>query len=241
MSTTQSRRSGEPGFTLLEILIAVTAFAIVLAAINAVFYSALRLRTKAHESFENAVPLQRALSIIKRDLENIVLPGGTLSGSLQTTPTANLSMNSSGGAAGTASTTPGQVGPNFFTASGIIDETSPFAEVQRVSYALLDSTNGGFGRDLFRSVSRNLLPSLEGEPLLQPLVGGVQALAFLYYDGSQWRDSWDTTVGDARTGLTNVLPQAIKVQLALASQGTRSELNPVELVVPLTLQARTNL
>ena len=232
-------------FTLIEILIAVTAFAIVLAAINAVFYSALRLRNKAHESFEQALPLQRALSIMKRDLENIVLPGGTLSGSLQTTPTATLSMNSSSGGGANpsrATTTYGQVGPNFFTASGVIDETSPFAEVQRVSYALLDSTNGGFGRDLFRLVTRNLLPSLEEQPVLQPLVSGVQTLGFLYYDGTQWRDSWDTTVADTRTGLTNVLPQAIKLQLALASaQHARSALNPIELVVPLTLQARTNL
>jgi len=240
-----SRRQSASAFTLIEILIAVTAFAIVLAAINAVFYSALRLRNIAHQSFEQAVPLQRALSIMKRDLENIVLPGGTLSGSLQTSPTANTSMNNAGNASASTSlsgVTAGQVGPNFFTASGVIDETSPFSEIQRVSYALLDSTNGGYGRDLFRSVTRNLLPSLDEQPVRQALISGVQALGFLYYDGTQWRDTWDTTVADTRTGLTNVLPQAIKVQLALASrQPTRSTLNPIELVVPLTLQARTNL
>jgi len=68
---------------------------------------------------------------------------------------------------------------------------------------------------------------------------GVQAVGFLYYDGTQWRDSWDTTVADLKTGLTNVLPQAIKVQISLARQTTRA-IAPVELVVPLTLQARTN-
>jgi len=226
------------GFTLIEVLIAATAFAIVLAAINAVFYSALRLRNKAHESFEAALPLQHTLGVIRRDLANVVLPGGTLFGSLQTTPTANVSNNSSNSGGGSI-TVPGQVSPNFFTTSGIIDETSPFGEVQKVSYVLVDSTNGVLGRDLFRSVSRNLLPSLQAQPTREPLMQGVQAVGFLYYDGTQWRDSWDTTVADLKTGLTNVLPQAIKVQISLARQTTRA-IAPVELVVPLTLQARTN-
>jgi hypothetical protein len=227
----------------LELLIAVSAFAIVLAAINAVFYGALRLRNKAHQSFEQTVPLQRALVVIKRDLANIVLPGGTLSGSLQTTPTTSLTSTGTGATGGSASTvTPGQISANFYTASAIIDENSPFSEIQRVSYALVAPTNGAAGRDLFRSVTRNLLPSLQEQPVREPLLQGVQALGFLYYDGTQWRDSWDSTVADPRTGLTNTLPQAIKMQLSLVGRNT-SGLNyaPVELVVPLTPQARTNL
>src|SRR5436309_5204412 len=66
-------------FTLIEVLIAAAAFAIVLAAINAVFYSALRLRNKTAAALDEALPLQQAVAIIKRDLANIVVPGGTLS------------------------------------------------------------------------------------------------------------------------------------------------------------------
>src|SRR5947207_14101285 len=51
------------GFTLLELLIAVAVFAIVLAAINAVFYGALRLRNKTTEAIKEALPMQQALAI----------------------------------------------------------------------------------------------------------------------------------------------------------------------------------
>src|SRR5258706_2956762 len=75
------------GFTLLEVLIATVAFAIVLAAINAVFYGALRLRNQTVGTLDEAATLQHALAMIYRDLANVVVPGGTLSGTLQTTPT----------------------------------------------------------------------------------------------------------------------------------------------------------
>src|SRR5258708_18471485 len=78
------------GFTLLDLLIAVAVFAIVLAAINAVFYGALRLRDKTTEALKEALPMQQALAIIKRDLANIVVPGGTLSGLLQTTTVTDM-------------------------------------------------------------------------------------------------------------------------------------------------------
>ena len=67
----QSFRNSLGAFTLLEILIAVAAFAIVLAAINTVFYSALRLRNSTTAAIERALPMEHALGIIKRDLANI--------------------------------------------------------------------------------------------------------------------------------------------------------------------------
>lgn len=235
-----SARGQARAFTLMEVLIAVVAFAIVLAAINGVFYGALRLRNKTVASFDEALPLQQTLAIIKRDLANIVLPGGTLSGSLQSTPTTGLNMTGNN-TASPAVIVPGQACPSFFTATGISDETSPFAEVQKVAYLLIDSTNGTAGKDLFRSVTRNLLPSLQEQPVQKPLLSGVQAVSFFFYDGSQWRNTWDSTIADTKTGLTNTLPQAIKVQLALASERTgRFAPAPIELVVPLVIQARTN-
>jgi prepilin-type N-terminal cleavage/methylation domain-containing protein len=242
MKTAHRRFKRKQGFTLMEVIIAVVAFAIVLAAINAVFYGALRLRNKTVASFDEALPLQQALAIIKRGLANIVLPGGTLSGSLQSRPTTGLNTGSSsaGAATGTA-ILPGQVSPNFYTAAGIADEISPFGDIQKVSYLLTDSTNGTAGKSLVRSVSRNLLPSLQEQPVQQSLMSGVQAISFLYYDGNQWRNSWDSTIADTRTGLTNTLPQAIKVQLALASERIgRFAPAPIELIVPVVVQARTN-
>ena len=231
MITKCSINPGRRGFTLIEILIAVAAFAIVLAAINTVFYSALRLRNSTTAALEKALPLEHALGIIKRDLAGIVLPGGAMTGAFSTTSTSNSIA--------------GQSSPNFYTASGVIDETSPFADVQRVSYLLVASTNTAGGKDLVRSVSRNLLPSLQDEYEQEWLLSGVQTLTFLYHDGTQWRDSWDSTVENPSTGMSNGLPAAVKVQLQMAVENSggsrnRSRELPIELVVPIVVQQRTN-
>ncbi len=216
-------------FTLIEVLIAVAAFAIVLAAINSVFYAALRLRNKTAMALDEALPGQQAVAIIQRDLANLAVPGGVLSGQLQTSATKIL---------------PNQISPDFYTSTGFVDETSPWAEIQRVSYALVPSTNRNGGKDLFRAVTRNLLPvTAQEQPVLQWLMTGVQNMAFLFYDGAQWRDSWDSTTPDTTTGLSNNLPRAIKVQIQLAPEQTAraaSLLAPIELIVPVSVQARTN-
>jgi type II secretion system protein J len=221
-------RAWTPAFTLIEVLLAVAAFGIVLAAINTVYFSALRLRNTTAAAIDEALPRERALTIIKRDLANLVAPGGTLAGGLQTTSLSNSMA--------------GQSSPIFSTTSGTIDDTSPWSELQRVSYLLVESTNRTGGRDLVRAVTRNLLPSLaEEQPEQLWLMGGVQAMAFLYYDGSQWRDSWDSSVADSATGETNTLPKAIKVQIEMFSERRGRSLPPaLELVVPIVVHSRTN-
>ena len=236
MNPLHPRSQRSAAFTLLEVLIAAAAFAIVLAAINTVFYSAIRLRNRAVESLDRAVPLQHALSILKRDVANIVPPGGTLSGALQTTPTTGQAGQSASALLSQSTAgLPGQSSPAFYTSTGIIDEFSPWAEVQKVSYFLAASTNGGFGKDLFRSVTRNLLPTLIDQPVQQPLLSGVQSIYFLFYDGRQWRDNWDSTTEQTK------LPQAVKVQINMAAEEKgRLAPPPVELVVPLLVDAGTN-
>lgn len=210
-------------FTLIELLIAVLVFAIVLASINAVFYSAVRLRNRAAQSFEESLPLQQTTAVIERDLASLVIPGGTLSGVFQTTSGSN--------------SVTGQISPDFYTASGLIDPNDlvPWAEVQRVSYSLLDSTNGSAGKDLVRFVTRNLLAgSVQETPAQQFLMSGVDNVAFQYYDGTTWRESWDSS------SQTN-LPLAIKVQIALTSTQRVAALTaPIELVVPVSVQVPTN-
>src|SRR2546423_652971 len=112
------------GFTLLEVLIAAAVFAIVLAAASTVFYGALHLRNGATEALEESLPRQQALAIIQRDLANLVVPGGPLSGVFQTTSITNV--------------VGGQSSPDFYTSTGFIDPTSPWGEIQRVSYVLTD-------------------------------------------------------------------------------------------------------
>ncbi len=232
MNVAITTRKSAPAFTLLEVLIATVAFAIVLAAVNAVFYGALRLRNKSAKSIDDALPLQRTVATIKRDLANLVLPGGTMQGALQTTSVTNAIA--------------GQVSPQFFTSNGIVDETTAWADLQKVSYALIPSADRtARGLEFIRAVNRNLLPpEIETPPLPEWLMSGVQAVVFSYYDGLQWRTYWDSTIADTSTGETNAVPQAIKVQIQLAPGENDTALTlsaPVEIVVPILVQTATSL
>ena len=217
---------------------AVAVFAIVLLAIHGVFYGAVRLRNKTTETLEQAVPLQHTLAIIKRDLANIVVPGGTLFGELQTTPTTtNQQSQASQGISGfnSASMKGLIVSPTFCTAAGLMDDYTPWGDVERVLYYLTEPTNHAVGKDLVRSVTRNLLPTLQDQPEDQRLLSGVQDVAFSFYDGTAWLEMWDSTMQAAK------LPQAIKVELLLAPEETeQAPREPITMVVPLCVQARTN-
>lgn len=223
------------GFTLLELLLAILVFSIVLGAIHVVFFSAFKLRNKTSDAIERSLPLQQTLDIIKRDLSNLVPPGGTFSGQLQSTPTTSTPTGMSD------SLNQGN-GPQFYTAVGIVDDNAPWGEVECVSYYLALPTNNTPGMDLFRSVTRNLLPVTQAQTDDQFLMSGVDAINFEYYDGNAWQNTWDSTQVDPATGLTNNLPTAIKLELQLHNDNNAAGTPaPVELVVPIMVVARTNV
>jgi type II secretion system protein J len=227
--------TAQRGFTLLELLLAVLVFAIVLGAIHVVFFSAFKLRNRTADAIERSLPLQQTLAIIKRDLANLVPPGGTLSGALQSTPTISTSGSMT-------SSLRSQNGPHFYTATGIVDDNAPWSEVRRVAYLLTAPTNDTPGLDLYRSVARNLLPVMQDETDDQFLMSGVEAIAFQYFDGNAWRDTWDSTLVDSATGQSNNLPRAIKLELQLYSENrTVGFPAPVQLIVPVVVMARTNV
>jgi type II secretion system protein J len=221
-------------FTLLEVLLAVAIFSVVLIAIHFVFYSAIRLRNVTTEAIESKLPLQQTMAIIKRDLSNIVLPGGTLSGELQTTATSGA-LSGRNTSLTDMSSVPGQSSPAFHTACGVLNDLAPWSELTRVQYFLADPTNNTTGKDLFRSVTRNLLPTLADEPEVQFLMSGIESVYFYFFDGTQWRDYWDSASETAK------LPQAIKIELLPAFEEARQvRREPLTLVVPLMVQASTN-
>lgn len=215
------------GFTLMEMMLALAVFAIILSAINGLYFGALKLRNKTSASIESALPIQHTVATIKRDLTGIMLPGGTFGGPFQTTPTNAMgsTMTESTGV---------RSSPDIFTTTGAIDDNSDFAEVQKIAYYLVAPTNNAVGRDLIRSVTRNLLPVSNDQPESQLLMAGVDQLAMQFYDGTTWAETWDSTTA------TN-LPTAIKVQIVLTPEdGPRQNPSPIEFIVPVMVQARTN-
>jgi len=205
------------GFTLIEVILATAVSAVVLVVIQTVFFGALRLRTTTSDRIEADLALHRTLEIVQRDLRGIMLPGGTLSGELQTSLNLSLSSNVAGE----------RIGPDFYCDTGRIDAWSPFADVQRVAYYLAPTSGGGNTFELVRSVSRNLLPALAESSEEQTLLGRIAHAGFEFFDGSGWTPDWDSAV-------TATLPTAIRFSIQLvASEANGQAGQPIELVVPV--------
>ncbi len=212
-------------FTLIEVLLAVSVFAIVLIAINTVFYSALRLRATTARVLDQSAPLQQTLIVLRRDLHGAVPPGGVLAGDFKS------------GLVSSTITMAQYNGIEFYTTTGTLTDGAPWGDLQRVSYQLKEPANRttARGKDLIRSVTRNLLATMTQESDDRWLMGDVESLDFDCFTGTDWRNSWDTSLGD-----TN-LPTAVRVRIQLAADrpATQNQ-QPLEMIVPLVSQSRTN-
>jgi hypothetical protein len=125
----------------------------------------------------------------------------------------------------------------MFTATGALRDGAPWGDIQKVTYELRDpADHNGPGKDLYRTVTRNVLATSLPDADDQWLLGGVRSIAFSCFDGSQWSDTWDTTgVTSANTNL----PVAVRVRIQLAGNNPANAA-PIEMLVPIDSQSRTN-
>ena len=218
-------------FTLVEVILAMAICAIVLVAINAVFATAVRLRDRTSSGIDENLPVERTIEVLRHDLQGAVGPRGFLAGDFKCGSQAvGASMGLSGEAGG--------AGLDFVTTTGVISDTQPWGDLQEVLYELKAPTDRNQqGMDLVRCVNRNLLALTTPTPDIQSLLSHVDTIDFDCYDGSQWRNTWDTSAGD-----TN-LPTAVRIRIHLiaGSGEDASKKAPLELLVPLMTLTRTNL
>jgi type II secretion system protein J len=219
------KTNNQRAFTLVEMILAIGVAAIVLLAANAVFFTALHLRNATTDAVDAASPIDQALAIMRRDLQCAVTPksGGLLSGDFKI-----------GNVTSTGISDP--VAAEIYTATGALSANNPWGDVQRVTYELKSSTRGVQGTDLYRSVARNILATATPDVEDQLMMRGVQSVQFSGYDGAQWNTTWDTT--DTTSANTN-LPVAVRVDIQLA--GSDKNGSPIEILVPIDSQSRTNV
>ncbi|MEI6194757.1 MAG: type II secretion system protein GspJ [Verrucomicrobiota bacterium] len=214
-------------FTLVEMILAIGVAAIVLIAVNGVLFAALHLRDATSEVVDAAAPIDQTATFLRRDLQCIVTPtNGTskvLSGDFRVGNISSLGVTE-------------PVAIEMFTATGALSANAPWADIQRVTYALKPPADpASTGKDLIRSVTRNLLTMTTPEIEEQLMLSDVATIKFSCYDGAQWQDTWDTT--GATTSNTN-LPLAVRVDIQMAG---KSDAGPIELLVPIDAVARTNM
>jgi general secretion pathway protein J len=223
-STVRNPKTAQTGaFTLIELLLGIGIMAIVLIAINAVFFSTMRLRESVTNAVNETLPIQQAISIVRRDLQGAVPPAtdGIMTGDFRV-----------GGVTTAGVGTPADI--ELYTTTGTLRENEPWGEIQKVTYQLRQSANREVpGKDLFRSVTRNVLATMVPQPEDQFMMGGIESIQFSCFDGSGWYDTWDSTV-------TTNLPSAVRVRILMANPGGSGTPRPIEMLVPIDSQSRTN-
>jgi general secretion pathway protein J len=215
-------RRNRGGFTLLELLTATAMFAVIVVALYTVFYGALRMRERAHDTFEERLPKDALIALLWRDLSCAPVPGGILVGAF-----LGEKIEEGGQRLDRL---------ELYTASATVDEKDPWGDIQKVvlSAETPEDADEVEGRDLVRETTRNLLASTEQEPEEQRLLHGLESLAFQYYDGKEWQDSWDSTTQE------NALPLAVRIQIRFQSgeEKDRSQL-PIDFIVPMAAGTST--
>ncbi len=204
------------GFTLIEILVATLAFAVLLAALHSVFFSALRLRRDAELRIQSVQSHHQVAQLIERDLRNGILTGGLLAESV-----LGESETKGRGRADRL---------ELVASTGSVDDAYPFGDLQRIEYFVMDDTGwtNRDGRVLARAVERNLLATVREEPEPQILLRNVESFEVAYYDGSSWVTTWDSTVQE------DIPPAAIRVLVRFVEDPTRRQPRPlpIEIVAP---------
>lgn len=215
-------------FTLIEMILAIGVAAIVLITVNAVFFTALHLRDATAGLVDAATPVDATVTFLKRDLQCCVTPTNGTSKVLSGSFRVGNGINSVGVSE--------PVAIEMFTASGALSASAPWGDIQRVTYELKNpADSSASGKDLYRSIVRNLLPLNAPEVTDQLMMSGVQSIKFSCYDGAAWQEDWDTT---SMTSANTNLPLAVKVEIQISD---RADSQPVEIVVPIDSVSRTNM
>ena len=193
------RRHSRSGFTLLELLLATLAFAVVIAALNTAFYSSLRLREGSERRSLRDRPREEALETLRRDLQSAFHSERFVAGRFRAEPVTDLGVPS--------------CHLILLTRTGVLEAAETWPDIQQVEYYLAPPEDPeAAGLDLVRAVTRNILPEVLPEPEEERLVPGVGALGFLFHDGVQWLESWDPDLQE-----TDRMPRWVSVRMEFVS------------------------
>ena len=181
------KRLSQAGFTLMEVMFATMAFALILLVMQMTFSGVLGLRNRAQKRVDQQAILSQAMTIMKRDLENMIVTGGLMAEGLICTEMGSPDM------------------PNdqleFYSTTGVVSDQFPWGDVQKVGYLLgvdpMQTVTTNLGQALMR-LSLNTLPleANEEPPVETLMLDNVRSMEFEFFDGLQWLQTWDSNVNE---------------------------------------------
>jgi len=171
----------------MEVMFATMAFALILLVMQMTFSGALGLRNRMQKRVDQQAALTLAMSIMKRDLENMIVTGGLMAEGIFCGEMGSPDM------------------PNdqleFYSTTAVVSDQLPWGDVQKVGYLLgvdpMQTVTTNLGQALMR-MSRNALPleANEEAPVETLMLDNVRSLQFEFFDGLEWLQTWDSTVNE---------------------------------------------
>ena len=181
------RKRLNQGFTLMEVMFATMAFALILLVMQMTFSGVLGQRNRMQKRVDQQAVLSQAMSIMKRDLENMIVTGGLMAEGLICTEMGSPDM------------------PNdqldFYSTTGVVSDQFPWGDVQKIGYLLgvdpMQTVTTNLGQTLMR-LSLNTLPleANEEPPVETLMLDNVRSMQFEFFDGLQWLQTWDSNVNE---------------------------------------------
>ena len=215
------KRLNQGGFTLMEVMFATMAFALILLVMQMTFSGALGLRNRAQKRVDQQATLSQAMTIMKRDIENMIVTGGLMAEGLICTEMGSPDM------------------PNdqleFYSTTGVVSDQFPWGDVQKVGYLLgvdpMQTVTTNLGQALMR-LSLNTLPleANEEPPVETLMLDNVRSMQFEFFDGLQWLQTWDSNVNEPAVPLA---VRAIVEAFTDNPNPTRRQTRIWEILVPI--------
>lgn len=193
MSPRGSAGRRQPGFTLIELIVAVAVFAVISAMVYAGLYSVLVGGDRALASAERFAEVQRAVAIVERDLSRIA-PRPIRNGFGDTEPAVRVDQETVW----------------LTTGAGLNPLDRSRSVFERVGYGL-DAENR-----LIRYRFDALDQPIQAEPDERVLLTGVTDLRLRFNHEGEWLDDWPPLNNpDAPP-----LPAGIAIRIELEDHGT---------------------
>jgi len=223
-----ARTISRRGFTLIELIVAMSIVAIMAVSL----YASVRIAFKAQDAAERAIEPSRtaelAMEFIRLDLDNATPPAGNNGQiALATGKLRGDFMGSDG-----TDNNHDSDDLNFYTTADAAEHESANGEVKQVEFLITTPQNSN-ERALVRRVTRNLLSALVPTPDEEVLCRGVVGFNLRYYDGTTWQDTWDSTA------VNNALPTAVEVTIELERPNTIGSMQTMKFVRVFTMSCAT--
>ena len=192
-----NRHDGNHGFTIFEMLLALSLMAVLLASAYASLSIVYGADRRLQEITKEQVSLGNAVSLIENDLASALPSTGILRGAFIC---ENEELNGLDADKVT-----------FYKMQTVINNhDGSLCGIQEISYQLIEDPDYNGQYQLVRQVTNNLLEAnVTEEPESQVICTGVRSFNLRFYHEYDWIDEWNSSMGGGQ------LPKAVELKLAI--------------------------